>query len=347
VWEGQSGARAYAYSARDVAHGLARVAQGDSYRRAAAHTRAHARRGRGRVDYYRKDGVVRVRRGDKDGQLVANWVDVFAPVVCWPLGHPAWPERMVVDSVSFVVHTGVPRRTLHLFAVVGYDPPRYEPELWLVRPSPAKDQAAWEDFFDLLPGTPSHVIADMDATIELAVDARFPRPRQPRPEYRWSDYHVKKALANVLAPLPPPHPLWKELDQALTSTRRWDAFAAAVDAEHQNGVPLPATLNWFAKYGPRIRQQTIGRLPQQAHSTGSVEAVNHWLKRTLSQRAPHLGNRRRTVKLLDLLTVGYNHQDDEVAFAVAIRKYLEGHHGRPQLAQRELDDLKSAPSLYA
>jgi len=33
--------------------------------------------------------------------------------------------------------------------------------------------------------------------------------------------------------------------------------------------------------------------------------------------------------------------------AVLDRKYLEGHRGRPQLAQRELDDLKSTPSLYA
>jgi hypothetical protein len=179
-WQGQSGARTYAFSARDIAHGLARVAQGDSYRRAAAHTRVVARRQHNRVRCYRKRGVRRVRRGDKDGQVVANWVDVFAPVVCWPFGHPTWPERMVVDSTSFVVQTGPPRRTLHLFAVVGYDPPRYQPKLWLVRPSPSKAQAVWEDFFDLLKGTPRHIMADMDATIEQAVDARFPRRRDRR-----------------------------------------------------------------------------------------------------------------------------------------------------------------------
>jgi hypothetical protein len=60
----------------------------------------------------------------------------------------------------------------------------------------------------------------------------------------------------------------------------------------------------------------------------------------------HLGNRQRTIKLLDLLTVGYNHQDDEVAFAVAIRKYLEAGDGRPKYHQRQFDDLPSTPSLY-
>jgi hypothetical protein len=68
--------------------------------------------------------------------------------------------------------------------------------------------------------------------------------------------------------------------------------------------------------------------------------------RASARQARHLGNRQRTIKLLDLLTLGYNHHADERAFAVAIRKYLEGHHGRPQLAQRQLDDLKNTPSLY-
>ena len=30
--------------------------------------------------------------------------------------------------------------------------------------------------------------------------------------------------------------------------------------------------------------------------------------------------------------LGYNHHADSAAFAVDIRKYLQAHHGRPQLA---------------
>lgn len=149
----------------------------------------------------------------------------------------------------------------------------------------------------------------------------------------------------MLAPLPPGHPLASQLDLALSSPQRWDAFAAAVDREHRTGIPLPATPTWLATYGPRIRQQAA-RAPHQAHSTGAVEAVTRWLRQTLGRRARHLGNRQRTIKLLDLLTLGSNHHADERACAVVIPKYLEGQHGRPQLAQRQLDDLKSTPWLY-
>jgi hypothetical protein len=165
----------------------------------------------------------------------------------------------------------------------------------------------------------------MDAAIEAAVAARFPRPGEQPPEYRSSDHHVKKSLVNILAPLPDRASAARrarpsdDLPAALGRLRR------AVDAEHRTGIALPATPNWFTTYGPRIRQQAAACAPHQAHSTGAVEAVNTWLTRALAQRARHLGNRQRMIKLLDLLTVGYNHHADERAFAVAIRKYLEGH----------------------
>src|SRR4051794_10370563 len=140
----------YAYSARDIAPALALVARGESYRRAAAGARVHALRQRGTVGSYVRHGVRRVRRGDRDGQLVANWLDVFGQVVCYPHGVATWPERLAVDTLRFVTQSAPTRRSLHLLVAIGYDPPGYEPRLWLVRPSPRKDQAAWEDFFDLL-----------------------------------------------------------------------------------------------------------------------------------------------------------------------------------------------------
>jgi hypothetical protein len=45
-------------------------------------------------------------------------------------------------------------------------------------------------------------------------------------------------------------------------------------------------------------------------------------------------------------TVGLNGRAIERAFAKAIRIYLEGHRGRPQLDQRPHDDLKGATSLF-
>jgi hypothetical protein len=46
--------------------------------------------------------VRRTRRADSDGQIVANWIAVFAEAVCYRHGAPLWPERLAVDSTSFV-----------------------------------------------------------------------------------------------------------------------------------------------------------------------------------------------------------------------------------------------------
>lgn len=178
-WEGQAGAREYAFSARDIAHALALVADGAatverrrrpvSPRAGPAAARPTGRAGPGR----------RKRQRDLDGQLVANWVDVFGPVVCFDHGVAQWPECLAVDSVEFRIGGAAPR-SLHVMVAVGYEAPRYQGRVWLMRPFARKNQAAWGDFFDLLPGTPRRIVADMDGAIERAVAARFPTARGAR-----------------------------------------------------------------------------------------------------------------------------------------------------------------------
>jgi hypothetical protein len=345
-WEGQAGAREYAFSARDVAHALMLVAHGSSYRRAAEATRVAAQRARGGTTY---GPGRRKRQRDLDGQLVANWVDVFGPVVCWEHGVAQWPECLAVDSVEFRIGGGTPR-SFHVMVAIGYEAPTYEQRVWLMRPFARKAQDAWEDFFDLLPGTPRRIVADMDGAIEAAVAARFPRPAAQPPHYQWSDLHVRRALDNALAPLhgrPATHPVWQRLERAPFSAFDWDGFVLAVEHEDQHGTPLPAALRWIATYGTRLRAQASNRPQRGPYSTGAVEAVNLKLVTELiGERANRMGNRARAFKLLDLLTVGLNGRANERAFAKAIRIYLEGHRGRPQLKQRPHDDLKGNPSLF-
>ncbi len=65
----------------------------------------------------------------------------------------------------------------------------------------------------------------------------------------------------------------------------------------------------------------------------------------IGERADRMGNRARACELLNLLTVGPDGLANERAFAKAIRAYLEGRPGRPQLKQRPDDDPKGVPSL--
>jgi hypothetical protein len=182
-----------------------------------------------------------------------------------------------------------------------------------------------------------------------AVAARFPRRGHRPPDYHWSDLHVRRALENALAPLhaqPATHPVWQRLERALFSPWDWDRFASAVEHEDRHGTPMPAALRWIAQRGQRIRTQAANR-DRGPYSTGAVEAINLKLATELiGERANRLANRRRTIKLLDLLTLDLNGNANERDFAKAIRVYLEGHQGRPQLPQRPHDDLKGNPSLF-
>ena len=279
---------------------------------------------------------------------MANWVDVFGPVVTFAHGHSYWPERVAVDSVGFRIGGAVPR-AFHILVAVGYERPYYnQPKVWLMRPFPEKNQAAWEQFFDLLSGTPRRIVADMDSAISGAVASSFPRGSDPSPDYHWSDLHVRRALDNVLAPLhgQPTHPVFQLLETALFNASAWDRFVHAIEHEDRTATPMPAALRWIRMYGQRVRDQAANR-DRGPYSTGAVEAVNRKLAAELiGVRANRLGNRARTIKLLDLLSAGLNGQADERAFGKAIRIYLEGHSGRPQLNQRPHDDPRGAPSLF-
>jgi hypothetical protein len=347
-WDGQAGARKYAFNARDIGQALNLVAVGSSYRQAAQTTGLMARRGVTGVTWGRRRPRKRICR--LDGQLVANWVDVFGPVVCFAHGVSAWPEVLAIDSVEFRQRGRHPQ-SFHIMAAVGYSSPGYTtPRVWLMRPFASKDQAAWEDFFDLLAGAPQRIVADMDRGIEQAALARFPRRADRPPAFHWSDLHVRRAMENVLAPLraqPQTHPAWQRYERSLFSVSEWDAFVHAVEQEDANGTALPAALRWVGMYGARIRDQAANRWRRGPYSTGSVGAVNRKLAdEFLGTRANRLGNRTRTIKLLDLLTVGLNGQASQRGFAKAVRIYLEGHGGRPQLHQRPHDDPKGAPSLF-
>jgi hypothetical protein len=153
------------FHARDIAHPLALVANGASYRPAVQATRHAARRNHHGLTWGQR--TPRKRQRALDGHLVVSWVDVFGPVVTYAYGHAHWPERIAVDNVGF--------------RVGGYDSPYFrEPKVWLMRPFAQKHQDAWEDSFDMLHGTPQRVVADMDAAISGAVAARFHVPATAR-----------------------------------------------------------------------------------------------------------------------------------------------------------------------
>lgn len=170
--EGPPTPRLYEFSAREIAVALVRVGEGQSYRSAAAKIRQRARREPGR-------GPNR-RRRLRHGQLVADWVEVFAPVVFerYRLGIDEHYEQVVagqgtllLDALPFHIKgTGRKQggvRVFSVYAAMSYTGKEQANLLRLRAFHGARTSvvAEWEQFLGSLPGEPKRVVCDFDKDI--------------------------------------------------------------------------------------------------------------------------------------------------------------------------------------
>ncbi len=352
-WEGQAGARYYRFAAREVGEALAYVAGGATYRAAAFRARQHAER----MPDSEYTGVERRRRDRaRDGQMVANWVDVFADPLCDGLLPEQWPEILVVDSAGMRVRHG-PRQgqAFHIFAAVGRTPTPggLRGALTVVRlqASPVKDAAAYESFCRSLRGRPRVVITDMDHGLRLGVGRAFVDANGELPDMRIGEWHLGRSLRNRLPDsLAADHTnvVMQRLGPAFSEPARWHAFIAAVQAEHAAGThgPLTGLLRWIDEHGELVERQSATRDPALPHSTSPVEATLREITGRLRDRAGNFTNLARMNKLLALMTLDLHGQADGRVWAdrVSERTYHLGGHAP---GQRPHDDTRGDTSLTA
>jgi hypothetical protein len=349
VWEGQAGAREYRFAAREVGDALAAVAAGASYRAAAE----AARRRADRVPVGDGDGRSERRRdAARDGQLVANWVDVFSELVCADELPGRWPAVLLIDSKNFRVISGEHAgRGFHVLAGLGTQlatPGRWAPvpKLWRLEPFARKDQAAWEAFFGALAGAPRVIVSDADNALACAIRSVF---GDAGPEHRLCEWHLGRKLRQHLPDEildDPDHPITRALPTAFRAPQDWQQLLDAIDDEHACGRPLTLALRWLARYGDRIAAQVTTRNAGAPNSTGPVEQVLREVDRRIGDRVGSFTNRTRMAKLLALMTLELTGQADGRQWADRLRERLYLVGGRPT-NQRPHDDPKGTPSLIA
>jgi hypothetical protein len=343
-WEGQAGARRYLFSAREVGYALSLVAGGESYRGAAQVARLAAGRTRGGLTGRRG----RRRDPNLDGQLVANWVDALAPIVCAGQLAAAWPRWLALDSREFRIDRG-PRagESFHVFAAVGHDEPA-RPSVWRMAAFPRRTQQDWEQFLLALDGTPELVITDADKALRNALQSVFPRAHDEPPRMHRCELHLRRSLENVLAPLTdsPDHPLLRAAPQAFYSPDHWARFETDARASHRRGdPPLPALIRWLDTNAADLARQLASRTAGP-RSTGAVESALRNVEGAFLGRSQSFGNRPRLNHLLDLMTLHANGRSDPRTFADHLRERLHPAGGiAPD--QRPHDDPKCTPSLLA
>ena len=353
AWEGQAGARRYQFAACEVGGALALVARGATYRDAAF----AARRQGERLPAARLSGRARRRDAARDGQLVANWVDVFTEPLTVGLLPERWPEVLVVDSAELRVKSG-PRRGqgFHVIGAVGRDPaPPGRPveplRVWRLEASPVKDAAAFERFCRALQSAPRVVISDMDNATRLGMTHAFADHGGWPPDMRIGDWHLGRALRRRIPDglaADPAGPVMQRLGPALHTPARWQAFVDAVEHEHRARThgPLTGLLRWIDDHGALVEHQAATRDPLVPNSTSPVEAPLAEVKRRLEDRAGVLTNLARMNKLLALIALDLRGETDSRGWADRLRErtYLGGGHAAPQ---RPHDDPKGTASLTA
>lgn len=129
--------------ARGNAEALEAVGSGASYRQAALVARERAR----------VDPETGEPRPTRHGQLVTDWVEVFAPVPFGPRRPSAWPEAgsLLLDDLPFSVRgpaTGRFRIAFRVYCAAGFEGGC--PKLWRLEAHTSKSQADWERFLGAL-----------------------------------------------------------------------------------------------------------------------------------------------------------------------------------------------------
>jgi len=80
-------------------------------------------------------------------------------------------------------------------------------------------------------------------------------------------------------------------------------------------------------------------------STSPMDGLIHPIRDALHARRYGLKNQERTNRLLLLMQLHANRQDDEHAYATHIRAWLEANRGRPPVDRRAVVDRRGQPSL--
>jgi hypothetical protein len=346
--EGPKAARHYQFVARGIAEALGAVGAGATYMQASRVARDRARR-------FRFDPETGELRESDHGQLVADWVELFAPVVFAPHAPTAWPVEgsLLLDHLPFRVRAldakgkRIPagRVAFDVFCAVGYRAGK--PQLWHAEAFASAHPANWSAFLGALPGEPKRVVCDAHGGMLRAIEERWPDA-----ELHQCEWHLQHALERLLAKEARSNPS-EELEElraraegALAGPSFWRPFVRAARAAENESLD-----RWIAVNGLTIETQFARRRPPSRRpadmplTTAALEQLTRPISAALYPRRYALKNRERLNRLLMMIQLRLNGEDDVQGYAKTIRSWLEANEGRPVERRRAIADRAGVPSL--
>ncbi len=346
--EGPKAPRNYHFVARGIAEALVAVGAGATYMQASRVARDRARR-------FRVDSETGEVRESDHGQLVADWVELFAPVIFESRRPTFWPPQgsLLLNHLPFRVRAldangkRIPagRVAFDVFCAVGYQAGK--PRLWRTEAFTSAHPANWSAFLGALPGEPKRIVCDAHPGMLRAIEERWPAA-----ELHQCEWHLQHALNRLLAKEMRNNPsgeledLRTRAEGALTGPSFWHAFVRAARTVENESLE-----RWIAVNDPTIERQfarrgrSSDRPADMPLTTAALEQLARPITAALHPRRYALKNRERLNRLLMLLQLHVNGQDDVQGYTKTIRSWLEANDGRPTARRRAIADPAGAPSL--
>ena len=136
------------------------------------------------------------------------------------------------------------------------------------------------------------------------------------------------------------------VEAAFTGASFWKPFVRDAHA-----AEIGRLSSWLESTGRIVEDQFArrglrsARGPDMPLSTSPMDGLIGPIRSALHPRRYGLKNRERTNRLLMLMQLHANRQDDARAYTTDIRAWLEANHGRPRAARRAISDRGDLPSL--
>ena len=192
-------------------------------------------------------------------------------------------------------------------------------------------------------------MCDNDDGLTKAIRARFPDA-----ELYLCEWHLRHALERLMGNIRSDEAEHREaIDELLADTEA--AFTGpsfwAPFTQRCHAAGITRLSEWLNTTGQIVAEQFTRRGPRASRpadmplSTSPLEAFLEPIRDSIRPRAYGLKNRQRTNRMLMLMQLHANHQDDVTAYTRQIRNCLEAHHGRPTISRRAVVDTGGAASL--
>src|SRR5215208_5346349 len=198
-----------------------------------------------------------------------------------------------------------------------------------------------------LEGEPPRVVCDAHRGMIQAIEERWPRA-----ELHQCEWHLQHALRRLLRKELRRRPgaelqvLYERAEGALAGPSFWRPFTEAA-----RDVANESLDRWIAVNEPTIHAQFARRPPPSRRpaemplTTSALEQLTRPIASALYPRRYALKNRGRLNRLLMLIQLHINGDDDAQAYSKTIRSWLERNDGRPTARRRSIADPSGSPSL--